>query len=96
MAGDIAFSSYATADSGSKARSWSPAQVAALSERDIASLSFDEMISAIQVAPVPVPQLESLANLDGESLVRLVYLARHSCRTRAAAAHLPSKSPPNP
>ena len=57
-------------------------RIAALTPRDIARLSFDEMVEVVISSrityngPLPMDQLE------GETLVRLVYSARNHCRTQ--------------
>jgi len=55
-------------------------QIAALSPRDIARLSYDEMCEIVETSAIPTVTRERLHELDGEALVRLVYMASEYCR----------------
>jgi hypothetical protein len=65
-------------------RTWTEADIAALSARDIAQLNYDEMlelISAVQRAP---NQAGRPKVTESEILVRQVYALRQRCRRKLA------------
>jgi hypothetical protein len=64
-------------------RRWSKAQIAALSDSQLAHLNYDEMVTIVLVAELPVRNVERIQTMEGDTLVRLVYSARAYCRREA-------------
>jgi hypothetical protein len=61
-------------------RQWTKHQIAVLSDSHVAHLNFDEMVTIVLVAGVPVRDIEHIHTMEGDTLVRLVYGAREYCR----------------
>jgi hypothetical protein len=74
-------------------RQWTKAQIAALSDSQLAHMNYDEMVNLVLLAGVPVRNVECIRTMDGDTLMRLVNFARVSCR-RESLAETP-RSPPN-
>jgi hypothetical protein len=64
-------------------RQWTKAQIAALSDSQLGHLNYDEMVRIVLVAEVPVSNVERIQTMEGDTLARLVYWARASCRRGA-------------
>jgi hypothetical protein len=46
-------------------------------------LNYDEMVRIVLMADVPVRNVERIQTMEGDTLVRLVHLARACCRGEA-------------
>lgn len=55
-------------------------EIAALTPSDIAKLTYDETVEVVIASEISVRRIDQLRNVEGESLVRLVYSARRHCR----------------
>jgi hypothetical protein len=63
---------------------WTKAQIAALSDSQLAQLNYDEMVKLVLTAGVPVHNVERIDTMEGDTLVRLVNWARVCCRRETA------------
>jgi hypothetical protein len=59
---------------------WTKSEIACLSDSQLARLNYDEMVKLVLVAGVPVRSVECLQSMEGDTLMRLVSLARTNCR----------------
>ncbi len=65
-------------------RTWTEADIAALTPGNIAQLNYDEMLELISAAQATVAHPESGQVTESEVIVRLVYAIRQRCRSRIA------------
>jgi hypothetical protein len=63
---------------------WTKAQIAALSDSQLAHMNYDEMVELVLVAGVPVHNVERIHTMEGDTLMRLVNWARVCCRRETA------------
>jgi hypothetical protein len=61
-------------------RTWTEADIAALSPSDIAQLNYDEMLELLNAAQTVVARPDSRQITESEVLVRHVYALRQRCR----------------
>ena len=59
---------------------WTKARIASLSDLQLARMNYDEMVRIVLIADVPVRNVERIQTMEGDTLVRLVHLARARCR----------------
>ena len=64
-------------------RKWTKAQIAGLSDSQLGHMNYDEMVRIVLMADVPVRNVERIQTMEGDTLVRLVHLAREGCRREA-------------
>ena len=63
---------------------WTKAQIAALSDSQLAHMNYDEMVKLVLVAGVPMHNVERIHTMEGDTLMRLVNWARVCCRRETA------------
>jgi hypothetical protein len=63
---------------------WTKAQIAALSDSQLAQMNYDEMVNLVLAAGVPVHNVERIRTMEGDTLTRLVNWARVCCRRETA------------
>jgi hypothetical protein len=68
---------------------WTKAQIAALSFSQVARLSYEEMVTIVLDAGVPMRDAEYVHTMEGDTLMRHVYWARECCR-RETVEHGPT------
>jgi hypothetical protein len=59
---------------------WTRAQIASLSDLQLARMNYDEMVRIVLIADVPVRNVEHIQTMEGDTLVRLLHFARACCR----------------
>jgi hypothetical protein len=72
---------------------WTKAQIANLSDLQLARMNYDEMVRIVLIADVPVRNVERIQTMEGDTLVRLVHLARARCRREPVVAVAPELLP---
>ncbi|HUG69828.1 MAG TPA: hypothetical protein VMM76_18900 [Pirellulaceae bacterium] len=65
-------------------RTWTEADIAALSPSDIAQLNYDEMLELLNAAQTTVSRPDARQITESEILVRHVYALRQRCRSKFA------------
>ena len=60
---------------------WIKGEIAALSFSQVAGLNFDDMVAVVLAAGVPMPDLECIHTMDGDTLMRHVHWAIQCCRS---------------
>lgn len=68
---------------------WTKPQIAAISFSQVARLSYDEMVTIVLDAGVPVRGAEYVHTMEGDTLMRHVHWARECCR-RETMGHSPT------
>ena len=63
-------------------RTWTDAEIAALSPSDIAQLNYDEMLELISAAQPTETRADGSRVTESAVLVRLVYALRQRCRNK--------------
>jgi hypothetical protein len=63
-------------------RTWTEAEIAALSAGDIAQLNYDEMLELVSLAQPVRVQADGPQVTESDVLVRLVYALRQRCRNK--------------
>ena len=69
-------------------RQWTKAQIASLSDSQLVHLNYDEMVRIVLMADVPVRNVERIQTMEGDTLVRLVHLARDLAGARGSLPQL--------
>ncbi len=64
---------------------WTKSEIARLSDSQLVHLNYDDMVKLVLVAGVPVRSVECLQAMEGDTLVRLVSVARTCCRRESLA-----------
>jgi len=62
----------------------STGEIASLSIDEIESLHFDEMVEIVLASGMPVRDRQQLPMCEGDTIMRLVYMAREFCRRQEA------------
>ncbi len=58
---------------------WTREQIAALTNSQLASLNYDEMVEIVLASGVPLRDFMHIRTIEGDALVRLVHWARQQC-----------------
>jgi hypothetical protein len=72
---------------------WTKARIAGLSDSQLARMNYDEMVRIVLIADVPVRNVERIQTMEGDTLVRLVHLARAHCRREPDVVDAPGLLP---
>jgi hypothetical protein len=61
---------------------WTREQIAALEDRQLARLNYDELVEIVLASGVPVRDRQRVCTMESDALVRLAHVARRHCCSR--------------